>query len=1285
MLCRGQIAAARREPLVGPEHPTGRDIALTRSSTEGDRLKHFVARTSFALAVFAIALWSAPARAQHPDVVRGRITDDSAHALVGAKVIVTRGPDRLVQQTTSDSAGTFSLTFNPGTGDYLVYVNATGYASARRRVQRENAEHDLVANFTLKRDLALLATVNVKAAKPVRATNRISPFDPEPGSSEKWKDGVEGDIPPSLAGDLNAIAGTMSNITMTPDGPSILGASSQSNLNTLNGIGLAAGAIPRAANTTTRVTGATFDPTRGGFSGANIDVQLGPGDRFFQARRGFLTLSPSVLQFTDPIGRATGAQSSTLRGSLGADGELIRDALTYNVAVDLTHSVRQPPTLSRAGDSVLLLSGVAPDSIARLVSISNPLRLTVGGHGIPSSQRHDVFSWIGRFDDTRDTLATRSLTSYATVARDGGLGFAPLTAASAAAEQTRQTYGAQLTLGNYVGANRMVLTETRLGASAVRTNAEPYLQLPAASVLILSPVANGGISAESVSLGGSRLNTDDARWTLEGSNQTTWNTNGRRNHFKALLWGRADGLRQNGTQNQLGTFTFSSLSDLAAGNAASYSRTLTQASRAGTVWNAAAAVAHQWAPSRMFSVLYGVRLEADGFGSVPAGNAALEGALGIRTDVAPARFHVSPRAGFSYTYNRDHSNGNGQNASPLGSFYRNTVGVIRGGIGEFRDLLKPDVLSGASAATGLPGGTTAISCVGSASPVPDWASFTADPQTIPTRCLDGSGPLTESAPPVSVISPSYDVPRSWRASLDWSSNFGSWLTRVSALGSYDLSQPGVVDANFSGTPQFSLVSDGNRPVFVSTSAIDPGSGTVSPTQSRISPLFGRVGMRTSDLRGYGGQITSSIAPDLFKFRNGLNLYTSLSYTLQASRRQYRGFDGGAFGDPRVKEWAPSGADARHVLVLGGGFVSQRTGAVTLFARVQSSLPFTPIVQGDVNGDGSGGDRAYIPNPAATSDPVLATQLASLIANGSETVRSCLGQNLGRVVPRNGCRGPWSASLNMQWRPPFPDRWLGRVKPNIYLENVLGGIDQLVHGSNLHGWGSQPILDPVLFVPHGFDAQSRGFTYAVNPRFADTRPASSLNRNPFSITLDFSVDLSTDYSLQELRRAVEPVSTTNGLTRRSADSLTAFYLRRTSDVYKLLIENSDSLFLTRSQITTLRHDDSVYSVRVRAVYSQLGQYLASLDGRDPGKATLDSAKKVQKAYWKIFWEQPEIADSAITPSQRELIPIFKNMLAIPLKDRENSQWQFAHPVTLKDEPNARPKVAGPPQEMKVIKP
>src|SRR4029079_1604218 len=174
---------------------------------------------------------------------------------------------------------------------------------------------------------------------------QVRPTDPEPGSGDRWKEGVEGQLSPSVAGDLTPLAGTMPNVPMTLAGASILGSGSESNLTTLNGMGLASGSIPRAANTETRVTGATFDPTRGGFGGANIEVRLGPGSRNFQRQNAFLTFEPQQWQFADAISRAAGSTAGGGRGSFGADGELIRQALTYNVAVDFALNSSDPRTL----------------------------------------------------------------------------------------------------------------------------------------------------------------------------------------------------------------------------------------------------------------------------------------------------------------------------------------------------------------------------------------------------------------------------------------------------------------------------------------------------------------------------------------------------------------------------------------------------------------------------------------------------------------------------------------------------------------------------------------------------------------------------------------------------------------------------------------------------------------------------------------------------------------------------------------------------------------------------
>src|SRR5258708_14040209 len=173
-------------------------------------------------------------------------------------------------------------------------------------------------------------------------------------------------------------------------------------------------------------------------------------------------------------------------------------------------------------------------------------------------------------------------------------------------------------------------------------------------------------------------------------------------------------------------------------------------------------------------------------------------------------------------------------------------------MGVFRALRHRLVLAAARAAAGLADATAVLSCVGSSVPTADWTRFAADAATIPTSCASGGGVLAERAPSVTLIDPGYDVPHSWRASLDWNSSYGSWLLRAGVLGSYDLSQPGTVDANFSGTQRFTLTSEGNRPVHVSAAAIDPSSGAVSAAESRHSDQYGPVALPRRHPRGHGG-------------------------------------------------------------------------------------------------------------------------------------------------------------------------------------------------------------------------------------------------------------------------------------------------------------------------------------------------------------------------------------------------------------------------------------------------
>ena len=97
--------------------------------------------------------------------------------------------------------------------------------------------------------------------------------------------------------------------------------------------------------------------------------------------------------------------------------------------------------------------------------------------------------------------------------------------------------------------------------------------------------------------------------------------------------------------------------------------------------------------------------------------------------------------------------------------------TLRGGFGEFRGTAPAQLFASALNATGLNNGQSLLTCVGSSAPTPDWASYLADPSTIPTSCNGGTPIFANQRRNVTVFDPSFEAPRAWRASLGLNRRF----------------------------------------------------------------------------------------------------------------------------------------------------------------------------------------------------------------------------------------------------------------------------------------------------------------------------------------------------------------------------------------------------------------------------------------------------------------------------------------------------------------------------------
>lgn len=1188
---------------------------------------------------------STPAAPRH-EIIRGTVRRPGGAPFDSVDVIATRAPDRAFKSAKTDRDGRYTIDWPDGTGDYLVHVSAPGYPAVRRRVTRAGADTVFAVDVTLAaaERAQELGPVVTTARKPKPTRN--PEFGADVGASEQLSGGLTGKLPPDLAGDLSALAATLPGVTPVNGGISVLGLSSDQNGTTLNGMAFAGSDVPRDAGTRLRVSATAYDPARGWFSGASSNIELAPGNTFGN-RRAHLTLDAPAFQYTDPVSARLGQRFTGGQFSVGGDGELTENTWYYNAGLQGGRRSAPVASLGTAPSDLLRAAGVSADSAARLLTLLQRNGIPVSA-GAPTSAITDNLSFIGRFDHKPyDPVAfgparsTWGITTYGKWSRSTAVSAAPTATAAHAGESSQVIGSAQLGYSTYFGND--YLADVRSGFSFTRNRTSPYAMMPDGRVRIESSFANAEGAAPTLAFGGNGgLASDNRQWTWENSAEVQlYTANSPRHRVKLSGDVRLDGYANLATPNALGTFTYNSLADLAANTPATYTRTLNTPRRSGAEWNAFAAVGDLWRITPAWQVMYGARLEANAFTDAPSANPEVERVFGARTDRAPNMLHVSPRIGFNY--NRSGLVRNTDIDGSLGRFTGTTPGVLRGGFGEFRGFTPANLLSNAMVSTGLPGGQTRIGCFGGAVPRPEWSTYAGAPEAIPTECASLDGTLADVAPNVLLFGPAWRTPRSWRGNLTWQSVLGRFNYTLEGLYSLNLNQPALVDANFADAPRFTLPDEG-RPIFTPTAGIVAASGAVSPAAARRSAAFGRVLVARGDGRSVSRQATLSVSPNLVggSFQN---FYAAGAYSLTSVRALQRGFDGSTFGSPAERYWTRGELDARHQFLLQGGY-ARGPVTLTMIGRIQSGLPFTPIVGSDVNGDALTNDRAFVFDPTSAADTSLRSAMRGLVAGAPGGIRDCLRRQFGAPAAPQSCEGPWTATLNTRLGIVGDGRRLSRrLDIGINLSNPLGGLDQLLHGaSGLHGWGSAAIPDPVLYNVRGWDPAARRYLYTVNPRFGNTRPSATTLRAPFRLTLDVSVDIGRPIEEQQVDRWLKPGRAGRPGVKADAQDLKRRYDRNVPDLYGQVLQQTDSLLLSREQVDALRAARAAYRIRLDSVWTTLAKYLAALPDVYDARDAYRHADQATDAAWEMTrLDLQRTLPAILNPVQLQLLPSIVRLL------------------------------------------
>jgi hypothetical protein len=1179
--------------------------------------------------IAALALATAPtvAFAQN-DVIRGRVTSIDALPLANVRVSATSIPGNVTRTARTDNRGNYQIVFPNGTGDYMMGFALIGYVYRQFEIKRVSDEDVLVANAQLS--VVALDTISVVAA----VQQRVNRNQPTPDVSGTERPVNTSNLPPELQGDIAAMAASLPGVLLVPgldggpDGFSVLGLGADQNTTTLNGMQMGGNNLPRDAQISSSLTTSPYDPSRGGFSGGNFNVRTGSGSNFRNIGMSMVLNTPQ-LQWTDRAAQALGNEFTNV--SLGGvvSGPLVLNKAFYNFSYQLGRQARDNQSLTTTTPLGLQTAGVVMDSVQRFSTI-------LQGQGVPGlsgpfqSQRlSDNGSLLGSIDiqpPSSSSGQSFGFTVNGNWNKQHPVSGGALQLASASGERSNWGFGLQ---GRHNGYLKLVLSETSVGFNASRDHGEPYLLLPLGRVRVTSVFADGNSGVQNLTFGGNQgLSSSSQSRNATMQNTLSWFDDANKHRVKLTTEMQYSGSTQDPSNNLLGTFSFNSLSDLDQGIPASFSRTLSVRERTMSHVNGSVALGDSYRRTQDLQIQYGVRVDATRYFSMPAFNSAVEAAFQRRNDRVPMPLSFSPRIGFSWTLGQSN-----EIAAFLGQF-RGPRAVLRGGVGVFSNSGGGSIGSVIDN-TGLPSGIQQLLCIGPAAPVPDWDVYALDRDQIPTACASGTGGtvFANPSPNVRLFASNFRPPRSVRSNLSWNGSILDARFTANIEGTYavNMNQPRDFDINFDAVPRFTLSGEG-RPVFVDTASIVTTTGAIASRDAKLTQAFNRVTELRSDLQSRTAQLQLRINPIT---RGPTNFGWNAAYTYAHVREQVSGFSSTA-SSPILTQWARS-AQGPHQISYGLRYLLFSAIQVNWSGSFRSGASYTPMVAGDINGDGYSNDRAFVYAPA-TADSAVAAGMTQLLQTTSGRARACLEKQMGTIASRNSCRGPWtsSASLNVTLdRAKF--RMPQRASISFSLSNPLGAADLALNGSgHLRGWGQNASPDAALLYVRGFDRQTQRYRYEVNQRFGATRPQFLTLRSPVNLTTSVRIDLGPTRERQNLEQTIGSGRNRQG-SRMPEQQFRNQGVNSVPNPMTAILRQQDSLRLTAMQADSIAAMNRRFTYRSDSLWAPVGRYFANLPAKyDEGEA-YDRYITARRAQVDMMIQLAPAIRNLLTKEQRRKLP------------------------------------------------
>jgi hypothetical protein len=1110
-------------------------------------------------------------------IIVGSVHDATGKPVSAATIVVrAAGSDSVPTpvSTRSDSAGRYALRWTGSSA--LATVSRIGYIATAQLLTLtasagDTLRHDVTLNALSEAvaSTTTLPTVTTTARRKPNENRNLTAGENRSGSFATTQIAL-----PITPGSLTEMAAGAPGAMLTPSGEdgaatiSLAGQSPNQNHTSVDGASSQNNTLPAEALASSSVVTSAYDVSIGQFTGGELRATTRAGTNVWGAavRGGFV---PGALAYGGSSLVARRDAPTTYRVDGGGGGPLVFDRVFGYAALSL--SKRDAPARFLDNGGASLLGGTATDSILRrfpailrqlgVPLASDPLRRAI----------LDNLSAMARLDFAVDErhLITVRLDGRSTHADN--VGSSPI-ALSAGAASTRASNAGILGAWSWQGVafgNELKLSGSRSDRSISLGSAGPQV-----SATALLP--GSAIGAAALRFGGNPLGVDAQRQPfLEISDEVTWLSPHGTNLWRLGVIANDDRIETERRSAARGSVSYASLDDLAAERASFYSYLAPTTLRASVRYGALF-LGNTWSPTEAWRITYGMRSE---WASYDVGSRAASPVMSAGDSRKPPRdVALLPRIGASY--------------------YGRTL-TVNGGVGLFRGSVRASMLSGAA---GDAVGSGRVECVGASIPSFALADLFSHAEDAPRNCASGGSGLSSTLPRAAVFASDFGAPRSLRASLniDWQIYTATWIKWHGSYAS-GYHEPTALDQNFNAMARFSLGDEARRPVFVDPSTINTADGSTSLANSRLNPAAGSTMALGSSGRSRALQLSAGFE-GLTPWRGAVTMW----YTFTSARDATNGFsalDGSSpstSGEPRERTWGPRDFTPAHLIQITASHRVVRLLNLTLIGRLASGVSFTPMVAGDINGDGLSNDRAFVFDASRTRDPVLAAAMSQLLNSAPTEVRNCLKSQLGQIAARGSCQTPWSPALDAQINL-GPHAWGGgMITVMLTAQNITSGLDYALHGpEHLRGWGQFAFADDRLLQRVGYDAAAQAFRYQVNPSFGTTGSIRA-GRAPFTLSLQVRVALA-----DPARQLMNSIAGAAMSGREAAATTQRFLARRFPDVAGRTMASvrSWSLDLSESQVKAIASANDSIGAPLRLVVDSLQALLQRGSGLSREDAAL----------------------------------------------------------------------------------